>query len=261
VEDCRHRDQIAKVEEEPNYIFLVLKPVRVTKEETVELSDLDIFLGRDFLITVEEIAWPEVHDLLQQVRAAANGGRADQVFYRVVDAIVNSYLATLDHFDDVIDGLQDEVLTSPTPDALSRIFEAKRNLILLRRTLVNTRDAASHLQRTESEFFNRDMWPFLRDIYDHVARNLDRVDMLRDLVSSALDVYLSSVATRTNNVMKVLTVLGTVALPALVISSIYGMNLKHLPWADSPHAGAVVAGIMAASTAGLLILLRMFRWF
>ena len=149
---------------------------------------------------------------------------------------------------------------APTPKTLSCIFETKRNLIVLRRVLVNTRDVANHLQRTESPFINRDMWPFLRDIYDHVARNLDTVEMLRDLLSGALDVYLSSVANRTNQVMKVLTVLGTVALPAVVVSSIYGMNVKGLPGAESPYALAIVLSLMAGSTVLLLWVLKRFHW-
>ena len=126
---------------------------------------------------------------------------------------------------------------------------------------MNTRDVAGHLQRSESDLIHREMWPFLRDIYDHVSRNLDLVETQRDLLTGTLDIYLSSVANRTNQVMKVLTVLGTIALPALVISGIYGMNLKGLPWVDSPHGAAIVSGVMAATTVVLLIILRLMRWF
>jgi magnesium transporter len=104
------------------------------------------------------------------------------------------------------------------------------------------------------------MWPFLRDVYDHVARNLDTVETLRDLLTGALDVYLSSVANRTNQVMKVLTILGTIALPALVISGIYGMNVKGLPGAESPHSLAIVFAAMVAFTGALLWVLKRFRW-
>jgi len=237
-----------------------LKPVRLGKDASLEATDLDIFLGRDFVITVEDGGCQEVLQILDQLRGAAARLRADQLFYRIADAFVDSYLPVLDYFDDVIDKLEDEVLERPSPAALARIFAAKRSLILLRRVLVNTRDVAGHLQRSESGLIRRDMWPFLRDIYDHVARNLDIVEMQRDLLTGALDVYLSSVANRTNQVMKVLTVLGTIALPVLVISSYYGMNLKGLPWLDSPRATALVTALMAACTVGLLILLRIFRW-
>jgi len=261
IEDCRHRHQSAKIEESRGYIFAVLKIVTKQTDGGLRESDLDIFLGRDFVITVEDKNCPPARQLLEQVRGAASGQRADQVFYRITDGVVDSYLPTLDHFNEVIDELEDQVLDRPTPDTLERIFDTKRSLILLRRVLVNTRDVAGHLQRSESELIHRDMWPFLRDIYDHVSRNLDLVETQRDLLTGTLDIYLSSVANRTNQVMKVLTVLGTIALPALVISGIYGMNLKGLPWVDSPHGAAMVSGVMAATTVVLLIILRLMRWF
>jgi len=261
IEDCRHRNQSAKVEESRGYLFAVLKTVEIASDGSLALADLDVFLGRDFIITVEE---PDQHcarALLEAVRQVDSSMRADQVFYRIVDSVVDSYLPVLDRFSEIIDDLEDQVLDRPAPETLSRIFETKRNLIVLRRVLVNTRDVAGHLQRTETDLIHRDMWPFLRDVCDHVARNLDLVEMQRDLLTGSLDIYLSSVANRTNQVMKVLTVLGTIALPALVISGIYGMNLKGLPWADSPHGTAMVSGVMLATTVVLLAILRLFRWF
>ena len=261
IEDCRHRNQSAKVEESTGYLFAVLKPVEADKDQSLVAGDLDLFLGRDFLITVEDPKCAAARAVIEQARAVAAGLRPDQLFYRVTDGVVDSYLPVLDHISELIDQLEDDVLDRPAPDTLSRIFETKRSLILLRRVLVNTRDVAGHLQRTECEFIHREMWPFLRDVYDHVARNLDLVEMQRDLLSGALDIYLSSVANRTNQVMKVLTVMGTIALPALVISGIYGMNLKGLPWVDSPHALEIVGAVVLGTTALLLGVLRWFKWF
>jgi magnesium transporter len=238
-----------------------LKTVEIASDGSLTLADLDMFLGRDFIITVEEPKQNSARGLLDTLRHAPTGMRADQVFYRITDGIVDSYLPVLDRFNEIIDEMEDQVLDRPTPETLSRIFETKRSLILLRRVMVNTRDVAAHLQRTESDLIHRDMWPFLRDVYDHVARNLDLVEMQRDLLTGSLDIYLSSVANRTNQVMKVLTVMGTIALPALVITGIYGMNLKGLPWADNPHATAIVSGVMLTTTVVMLVILRLFRWF
>jgi magnesium transporter len=195
VEDCRHRHQTAKIEEEDGYLFTVLKSVRLDEAGEIQTADLDIFLGRDFIITVFEDEYPETRDLVAQVRKTANG-RTDQAYYRLIDRVVDSYLPVLDHFDDSIDDLEDEALESPQPTTMATIFGAKRALIILRRVLVNTRDVAGHLQRTESPLIARDMWPFLRDVYDHVARNLDTVEVLRDFLGGTLDVYLSSLANR-----------------------------------------------------------------
>jgi magnesium transporter len=261
IEDCRHRNQNAKIEEDPGYIFTVMKGVRLDSEGGLLTADLDIFFGSDFVITVVEDDCPEMRGLLDQVaKACETSLRADQVYYRLIDHIVDAYLPVLDHFSEVIDTLEDEALETPTPQTLSEIFSNKRSLIVLRRVLVNTRDVAAHLQRTESPYISREMWPFLRDVYDHVARNLDTVEMLRDLLTGALDVYLSSVANRTNQVMKVLTVLGTIALPALVVSGVYGMNVKGLPGAESPYGLAFVLCVMVGATVLLLWALKRFRW-
>jgi magnesium transporter len=261
IEDCRHRNQSAKIEEGEGYLFAVLKVMRLLDDGSLQAADLDVFFGRDFVLTVEEEACPEIRSVIQQVRQMpAAVQRPDQVFYRVMDYVVDSYLPILDHFDDLIDTLEDEALENPTPDTLSRIFQNKRALAILRRVLVNTRDVTGHLQRTESPYIARDLWPFLRDVYDHVARNLDLVETMRDLLGGALDVYLSSVANRTNQVMKVLTLLSTIALPALVVSGFYGMNVKGLPAADSTYGVVLVILLMVGCTVLLLYLLKRFRW-
>lgn len=261
IEDCRHRNQRAKVEENDGYIFTVLKTVQVQDDGELDFHDLDVFLGSDWVITVLEGNQDNAVKILQPIHAMEANLRADQVFYRIYDGVIDSYLPTIDRIDDSIDELEEQVLQDPTPQVLSRIFHTKRTLIDLRRVLVNTRDVTAHMYRTEHNLIQADLTPFLRDVYDHVARNLDLVETQRDLLTGTMDVYLSSVANRTNEVMKVLTVLGTIALPALVVSGFYGMNTKGLPFADSPHATEIAAGLMLATTAVLLVVLRRFRWF
>lgn len=261
IEDCRHRDQRAKIEESQGYLFTVLKPVRVDEDGKFEEVDLDIFVGTEFLITVLETDCPELGDLIGRVqKAMTSESRPDRVYYRILDEIVDSYLPLLDRLNHTIDIVEDQALESPTPEVLSTIFRTKRTLIFLRGILVNTRDLTAQLQRMDSPLIGHDLSPFLRDVYDHVARNLDTVEIMRDLLTGSLDVYLSSVANRTNQVMKVLTVLGTVALPALVVSGVYGMNVKGLPGADSPYGIGIALAAMALMTGVLLWVLRRFGW-
>jgi magnesium transporter len=261
VEDCRHGNQRAKIEEGPDYIFVVLKPVCVEESKELRITELDLFLGRDYLITVQEGDCPAVRVVLDKLHSAEDESRADRLFHKVVDGVVDTYPPALDLFNETIDQIEEKVLEQPSPETLQRIFAAKRGLIELRRDLGNMRDVASHLQRLETELIQRDLWPFLRDVYDHLARNMDMVEMQRDLLTGAMDIYLSSVANRTNQVMKVLTVLGTIALPAIVISGVYGMNTKGLPWLDSPHGSQLALGLMVMATLGLLLLLKKFDWF
>jgi magnesium transporter len=261
IEDCRHRGQRAKIEEGQTYLFTVLKPVRVDQEGNFDAVDLDIFLGADFLVTVLETDCSQVRDLIDRIKKVTPPeSKPERTYYRIVDEVVDSYLPLLDQLNDTIDELEDEALKSPTPELLSTIFATKRTLIFLRGVLVNTRDLAGQLQRLESPWISPEMAPYFRDVYDHVARNLDMVEIMRDLLNGTLDVYLSSVANRTNQVMKVLTVLGTVALPALVVSGIYGMNVKGLPGSESPYGIAIVLSAMALMTGVLLWLLKRFGW-
>lgn len=261
IEDCRHGNQNAKVEEQGDYLFVVLKLIELTGKDELHIGDTDLFVGKDYVISVEESGCRSIAGVLDRAKQSAKDQRPDQLLYRIMDAVVDSYLPLIDRFNDDIDVLEDEVLDNPDPSMLQRMFKLKRKLIDLRRVLTNMRDVAGHLQRTESDLTARDMTPFFRDLYDHVVRNLDMIETQRDLVNGSMDIYLSSVANRTNQVMKVLTVLGTVAIPALAISGFYGMNIKQLPWEESPHAVWIVIGMIIGTSLGLLLLLKKFRWF
>jgi magnesium transporter len=261
IEDCKHGNQRAKVEEGAGYLFVVLKPAHVTGQGEVVISEMDLFLGPDYLITVESGECPTLRSHLDELHAKGQNGRPDQLLYRIADGVVDAYTPAIDWFSEAIDSIEDTVLEDPSPAMLQKIFDSKRGLIALRRALGNMRDVAGHLQRLETNLIQSDLWPFLRDLYDHLARNMDLTESQRDLLSGAMDVYLSSVANRTNQVMKVLTVLGTVALPSVVISGFFGMNTKGLPWTDTPQGTWLAVGLMVAATTILLIVLRKFRWF
>jgi magnesium transporter len=260
IEDCRHRNQNAKVEPQDGYIFVVLKPVEMDAECVIDAGDLDIFLGADYLITVQETACPSLTQILSRVRSVANNLRPDQLFYRIADGVVDSYLPILDGISEKIDGLEDQILEDPQPDMLQQLFDLRRALIQLRRIMSNSRDVMGNLGRNEYPQLGRDLAPFLRDVYDHVTRNLDTIEIHRDLLTGAMELYLSSVANRTNQVMKVLTIFGTIATPALVITGLYGMNLQHLPFANHPHSWGIVISLIAAVSGFMLLVLRKLRW-
>jgi magnesium transporter len=259
IEDCRNRNQAAKVESQNGYLFIVLKPVEMDEEYCVRISDLDVFIGQDWLITVEEEECPTANRALDYARSAEKRERGDQLFYRLLDSVVDSYQPIIDRVSDRIDEMEDRALADPGPEMLEEIFDLKRVLIQLRRVIANTRDVVGHLLRNEFPVVKPDLAPFLRDVYDHLIRDLDLIEVHRDLLNGATELYLSSVANRTNQVMKVLTVFGTIATPALVITGMYGMNLKHLPFAESPHSWGIVVGLIAGSSGLMLIVMKKLR--
>src|ERR1700733_11199986 len=266
IEDARNEDESVKVDTAAHYTFAVLKPVRLDPdpdnpgEQKPHFSPIDIFPGKDFLIPISDPTCPTSQQALDRARRDGDDEHPGKLLYLILDTIVDLYFPAIDHFDDRIDQLEDQVFDNPSPEILQSIFAIKRELIDLRRVLVNTRDASLHLQRDPNTIIDADHQPFVRDTYDHIARLLDSVETQRDLLNNTLDIYLSSVANRTNEVMKVLTVLGTIALPALAISGIYGMNLKGLPFEDSAYGAEWVGGITLVATGLLLYVLRKLKW-
>ena len=258
IEDCRNRNQAAKVESMNDYLFIVLKPVDMTEEYNLRIADLDFFIGPGWIITVQEDKCENATEALNKVRSASAKLRSDEVFYRVMDVVVDGYQPVIDRVSDRIDEMEDQAIANPDPGMLENVFDLKRVLIQLRRLLANTRDVVGHLLRNEFPLIQQDLAPFLRDVYDHLIRNLDLIEIHRDLLSGTTELYLSSVANRTNQVMKVLTVFGTIATPALVITGVYGMNLKHIPFAESPHSWGIVIGMIALVS--LLVLAVLKRW-
>ncbi len=270
LEDARSPDERIKVDQTATYTFAVLKPIRLNTPpgggpDTVSFSTIDIFAGshngEPFFITIADPTCPTTADALARARREGADDTPGRLLYLILDTIVDLYFPAIDHYDDRIDELEDRVIATPEPDTLQLVFALKRQLIDLRRVLVGTRDATLHLQRDPQSIVDAEHQPFVRDVYDHVVRLLDSVETQRDLLNNALDIYLSSVANRTNEVMKVLTVLGTIALPAIAISGIYGMNLKGLPFEDSPHGAWYIAAFTSCCTFALLFAFKRRRWF
>jgi magnesium transporter len=256
IEDCRHGHQRAKADEHEKYIFCVLKHLHPDKG--INFDDADVFIGRDFIVTVRTPI-----DRIDRVRARAveeKITRVDRLFYILLDEIVDGYLPVLDKLSDETSEIESTVLENPEPAMLKRIFELKRKLIEFRREANAMREVVNTLMRREGGILGDDLDPYLRDVYDHLIRTVDLIETYRDLLTGSLDIYLSAVANRTNEVMKVLTIYGTVALPLIIITGFFGMNLP-LPFQHSPHALAYTIGIMALSTVAVLIYFKVKRWF
>jgi magnesium transporter len=258
IEDCRHRPQRAKVEDYPNHIFAVLKYLS-GGGETTTFEDLDVFIGTDFLITVHPAECTALEKVGQRARQKGTK-RLDEILYTITDHIVDEYLALLDRFSDEISRIEGEVLERPEPPVLAKILGLKRRLIEFRRTASGMREVVNGIMRREHGPVQDELDPYFRDVYDHLMRTVELAETQRDLLTGSLDVYLSAVANRTNEVVKVLTIYGTIALPLVIITSFFGMNL-HLPWTNNPYGVWYASGLMLLSTAIVLIYFKRKRWY
>jgi magnesium transporter len=256
IEDCRHRPQRAKVEEHDAYIFIVLKHLHSNGD--LEFDDLDVFFGPDYMITVHAADCVPIAKLRARIEQE-HVERLDKLFYMLVDQVVDEYLPVLDTLAEEISDIETEVLDRPAPEVLARIFALKRKLIEFRRIAGNMREVVNSLMRREHGLLGDDLDPYFRDIYDHLVRTVEFIESYRDLLTGSLDIYLSAVANRTNEVMKVLTIWGTIALPLVIITGFFGMNLK-LPWMENPHGTIYACLLMVASTVIVLAYFKRKKW-
>ena len=247
VKGCRTAGQRARVEATDHYLFIVLKVLVLEANNRLTAGDLDLFVGPDFVITVHPTSVPVVEVL----RQAGSDPRPDEVLYRLMDGVVDSYLPLLDEIQVRIDLLQGRTVRRADPNLPEQLNELRSTLLGLRRVLLNMRHVAFRLQHARSRLIGRELPPFLRDIHDHLAEDLDTIAGERDRLAGILDLYLSSVANRHTEAMRALTLLGTAGLPALVISTFLGMNIRMPEWVNSSWAFDAVSGV----TIGLTVLL------
>jgi len=257
IEDCRHRPQRAKYEEHELYLFSVIKQIHNDTE--LVFSDIDVFIGKDFFITVTQGHSPLVDRVHRRLEEDGTD-RLDKALYFLIDSLVDEYSPVIDLIAEETSDLEDTVLLDPGPDKLQTIFRLKRKLIEFRRIASSMREVVNAFMRKEHGLIGDDLDPYFRDVYDHLVRVIDLIETYRDLIAGSLDIYLSAVANRTNNVMKVLTIWGTIALPLVIITSFFGMNLP-LPWENQPHGLWYAVALMAVSTVSVLIFFRKKGWY
>jgi magnesium transporter len=232
IEDCRNEHQRPKVEEYAGYYFIVLYEAElVDGGKRLELRELNIFLGKNYLVTVHsrpiralETAKRLWHEWLD--RSDLGSG---VIAYLLIDAIVDDYLPLLDVLSDHMDDLEDSIFGEWRSEVIEEIFLVKKKLLYLRRAVTPLRDVFNTLLRREQPIFPRDTHLYFQDVYDHLIRVADTIDTLRDMLSSTMDAYLSVSGNRMNKIMKRLTSISTILMSVTLIAGIYGMNFVFMP--------------------------------
>lgn len=263
IEDCRHDREIGKVVERSGYTFIVAK-VATYKSDALELQfhDLDLFVKPGSLLSVEEHA----SDIVERVCAryavadAQSPADASHLVYALLDEIVDEYLSLVDDIGESVEELEDLIWKDSSPETVQRIFKLKRALIEFRRNAGAMREVVSALIRHPHVQMQSDLESYYRDLYEHTIRVIEFIETYHDVLNGIFDIHLSTVTNRTNDVVKILTVYGIIALPLLVIPGLYGMNIP-LPFERSPHAFFIVAFIIVVLTVALLIFLKRRKWF
>jgi magnesium transporter len=233
MEDILNTDQRPKVEDFGEYLYIVLKMLSNGKNGEIVTEQISIVAGSNFVLSFQEGVEGDVFNLIRE-RLRNGKGRirkmsADYLTYSLLDAVVDNYFVILEKFGDKIELLEAELIESPTQKTVQRIYQLKREMIFLHNAVWPLREVVSTLGKHESPIIREETVPYFRDVYDHVIHVIDSVDIYREMISSMLDMYLSSVSNRLNEVMKVLTAISLIFMPLTFIVGLYGMNFKYMP--------------------------------
>jgi magnesium transporter len=185
---------------------------------------------------------------------------ADYLAYALIDAIVDSYFSVLEDLGERIVNLEEELAAMPDRRTLNAINAIKKEIIFLRKAVWPLREAVSFLERGDSQLLSDSTRVYFRDVYDHTVQVIDTVETYRDLLSGMFDLYLSSISNRTNEIMKFLTVIGTIFMPLTFLVGVYGMNFKHLPELEWRNGYFMLWGFMLTLAIAMIIYFRRKRW-
>ncbi len=233
LEDIVSTGQRPKFEESDDYIFIVLTMLHFDEEKEESRGEqISIVFGENFLITFQENkkdVFNPVRERIRKGKGRIRKGGTDYLAYALMDEIVDFYYVILEKLGERIERLEGELISDPPPDTMQTIHRLKREMIFLRKSIWPLREVISGMERFESRLITKSTRPYLRDLYDHTIQVIDTVESFRDMVSGMLDIYLSSVSNKMNEVMKVLTIIATIFIPLTFIAGIYGMNFEHMP--------------------------------
>jgi magnesium transporter len=262
IEDCRHQHQRPKVEEFPGYYFIVLYEAVLNDVGRMQLGELGIFLGKNYLVTVhsEPIRAIETAERLWRSWTDLAERGTGLLAYLLIDAVVDDYLPLLDTVSDRMDSLEDRIFADFQDESLEEIFRIKKELLLLRRAVTPLRDVFNTLLRREQPIFSRETHTYFQDVFDHLIRVADTIDTLRDMIGSMMDAYLSISGNRMNLVMKRLTSIATILMSVTLVAGIYGMNFDYMP--ELKWRFGYVGALLSMLVVGLAIYshFRRIKW-
>jgi len=260
VEDSLHEQRRSKLDAYPDGAFLAwLTPERVEGDGII-VSELDVFVGGDYLITAHRGESAAITAALGDACRAFELG-PDWLLHAIIDRLVDSVLPTVDSLGDALEDIEDALLRAPRPEDLKRLYSVRRQLVQLHRIVAPERDTLRGLAR-ERNFVGEEAYRYFQDVADHLARVEDSIETYRDVGAAAMDIYLSAQSNRMNEIMKQLTVVATIFMPLTLISGIYGMNVVRGMWPPVAATWSFLAIVVAmgAIAAAMSAYFRRKNW-
>ena len=270
LEDVLHPNQRPKVERHEEVDFVVVRMARIASDDALDVEQVSMFLGKDFVITFQERhgdVFEPVRNRIRESRGRIRGQKSDYLLYALVDAVVDNVFPIVEKISERLEDEEDKVLRGEDEEtAAERIYDIRRELILLRRAIWPLREAVNELYREDSPRITEDVKPYLRDVSDHTMQLVDLLESEREVVGTLMDVHLTQVSNRMNEVMKVLTIIATIFIPLGFLAGLYGMNFDpgvspyNMPELSWFYGYPFALSIMALIAIAMLFFFRRKGW-
>ncbi|MCB0585171.1 MAG: magnesium/cobalt transporter CorA [Phaeodactylibacter sp.] len=264
LEDVLDTQQRPKFEEHEGGIFLTVQYLFFDKIEwEIKTEQVAIFAGNGFVISFQEDEddlFPAIRERIQSGRGKIKKRGPDYLAYALIDNIVDHYYLLLDQIEEVLDTLEEEILSNPDSKSKQKIHDLKLQSILLRKMVSPLREAISRFSRSDNPIIAEDTGIFIRDLYDHTIQVMDTIETYRDVMSGLYDLYLSEISFKMNNVIQLLTIISTIFIPLTFLAGIYGMNFKYMPELQWRYGYFGLWGIMLLLSVVLILLFKRKHW-
>lgn len=263
LEDVVHTPQRPKAEFYEQQIFFITRMAYMERAHDADVEQLSVFIGKNYILTFQNYTTGTLEPVRTRIRSGKGPIRKtgpDYVAYAIIDTVIDQYYPILEDLGEEIESLEHRTVAKPNQKTLQRIYHVKRELLELRRAVWPQRDAVSNLMRDESPFISDTVRVYLRDCYDHIIQLMDVVDTYREVSSNLMDIYLSMLSNKTNEVMKVLTIMASIFIPLTFIVGIYGMNFEYMPELTWKWGYPAVWAVMIVLSAGMLVNFRRRGW-
>jgi magnesium transporter len=265
LEDILNTSKRPKVDEIDNIFFIILKMIYQCGEDNKIISEqISIVMSNNYILTFQEQPGDVFEPIRERIRIGKGPIRKktpDYLCYAIIDAIVDNYFIVLENFEDRIEELEEELVESPDKGTLKQIYSIKSELIYLKKSVWPLREVLNNIYHGDYSLISKDLNMYIKDIYEHLIEVNDTIQLFLDTISNMLDIYLSSISNKMNEVMKILTIFSTIFIPLSFIVGVYGMNFNYIPELNFKYGYYVLWGIMISIAAGMLIIFKKRKWF
>ncbi|MFI1770536.1 magnesium/cobalt transporter CorA [Thalassobellus citreus] len=264
IEDIVSISQRPKIDEYENYLFVVLKMLYHDKDDNILFEQVSFILGKNYVLSFQEAegdVFDNVRNRIKQAKGRVREMQADYLLYILMDEIVDHYFNIIETLGDKIEDFETAIFSGDVDDDVSKkIQDLKREILKIRRAIFPLREVISRIENHESELIQKKTKTYYHDIYDHLIHVSENIDVYREMTWSLMDMYMTTISNKMNEVMKVLTIMASIFIPLTFIAGIYGMNFDNIPELHYKYSYFILWGVMIALFIAMLIYFKRKKW-